>query len=390
MPFPWLRWFGSTDSGRGGRRRMTRAQRRGQRDDEIPQEDSKAVAERRHQKIGFGVGAAFLFVIVGVVAFGYYQEFYKPPRVWAGSVNNVEFNMGDLVSRIRVLQGETRREGGQVNLATVPFEYLTGLLNAEILRQQTHSLGISITDDDIELTIQRRFTPRAASGQQTDPGQLELEYKNNYVSFLTDSNLSDGEYRVIIEEELAKGALAALLSRSIEDPQQQVEIQWIVIPLNGDVLAVDVVNRLENEDFTRIAQDLGAPSPFAGRDGYVGWVPKGAFPELDDTIFGNEEAGIPALEPDTFSDPIFTSDGSFIVKKLSGGRERQLEDIMFLKLVSESMDKWQQDALSLGSDQKTVKMKFNSRYYAWVADQVNITAPRLDRPTPVPFPGMAR
>lgn len=393
MPFPWLRWFGSANTGRGGRRRRMRAQQRPHEENDTPQEAPGVVAERRKRRFSFGIGGAFLLVIVGVVVFGYYQEFYKPPRVWAGSVNNVEFSMGDLVQRIRVLQGVNRYQGGQVNLGTAPFEYLQNLINAEILRQQAPLLGISFTDDEIDQQLRRQFVPTADPGQETDPGQLEREFKDNYLTYLTATGLSDGEFRVIVEEQLSLRALAGLLSREIEDPQRQVEIQWIQLPLDGDILPNDVAQRLENEEFTRIAQELSSPSQYAGPDGYVGWVPQGAFPDLDDAIFGNGEKGIQSLAAGTFSEPIFTSEGFVIVKVLSGAEEQELEDDMFLKLTLEAVESWQRDALQSGTSQGFVRMNFNSRFYAWVTDQVIITAPRVDRPAPGPeqiLPGLGR
>ena len=382
MPFPWLRWFGSASRGRGGRRRSMRAQQRAHGETETPQVAPEVVAERRKRRYSFGIGAAFLAVIVGVVVFGYYQEFYKPPRVWAGSVRNVEFTMGDLVDRIRVLQGVGRRQGGQVDLGSAPFDYLQELVDAEILRQESPGLGINVTDDDVEQELHRRFTPTAAPGEETDPGQLEREAENRYVSFLTDTNLSDGDYRRIIEEELSLNRLKDLLARDIEIRQQQVEVQWIQLSFDGGIVASDVVQRLENEDFTRIAQELNLPSQYAGPDGYVGWVPRGAFPDFDDTIFGNEQEGIQPLATGIISEPIFTTDAFFIIKVLSGAEERDLDGRMFVKLVNETADKWQLDARALGSTQGTVRMNFNSRLYKWVTDQVLITAPRVDRPAP--------
>ena len=249
MPFPRPRLFGSAESGRGARRRSRRAQRRGIEEDTSPQIDPTVVTERRQRKIGIGIGTAFLFIIVGVVAFGYYQEFYKPPRVWAGSVSNVEFNMGDLVARIRVLQGVNRYQGGQVNLSTVPFEYLQNLINAEVLRQRSHSLGIAITREDIDRELRRQFVPTPDPGQETDPGQLEQEFNDNYTRFLIATGLSDSDFRVIIEEQIAVRALAGLLSLGIEDPQPQAEIQWIEIPLDSEIFPNDVMRRLENEDY---------------------------------------------------------------------------------------------------------------------------------------------
>ena len=113
-------------TGRAGRRRRERSAGPGREAESPP---SAPVAEgaalrRRRLLLSIGLGTALVAVVFGVVAFGYYREFYRPPRVWAGSVNNVEFTMGDLVQRIRVLQGVNRYQGGQVNLGIVPFEYL--------------------------------------------------------------------------------------------------------------------------------------------------------------------------------------------------------------------------------------------------------------------------
>ena len=381
MPFPRPRLFGSAESGRGARRRSRRTQRRGHEEDTSLQVDPTVVTERRQRKIGIGIGTAFLFIIVGVVAFGYYQEFYKPPRVWAGSVSNVEFNMGDLVARIRVLQGVNRYQGGQVNLSTVPFEYLQDLINAEVLRQRSHSLGIIITEEDIYQELRRQFLPTPDPGQETDPGQLDREFNDNYLRFLTATGLSDSDFRVIIEEQIAVGTLAGLLSLEIDDPQPQVEIQWIEIPLDSEIFPNDVMRRLENEEFIRVAQELNVPSQYSVSSGYVGWVPRGAFPDLDDVIFGGGKDELEPLAAETISEPIFSDNSFFIVKALAVAEERELTNVMALKLTVEAVDAWQENALTSGTEDRTVRLNFNSRLYEWVTNQVFITAPRIDRPT---------
>ena len=382
MPFPSLRMFGASDSGRGERRRNRRAQG----EDYVSPEPTGVVAAKRQQRLGIGLGAFLILVIAGVVAFGYYKEFYQPPRVWAGSVRDVEFNMGDLVSRIRVLQGVNRYQGGQVNLSTVPFEYLQNLVHAEILRQQSPALGIKIEAEDIDKELRRQFSPTVEVGQETDPGQLDREFKENYSSYLTATGLSDGDYKVILKEQLSIRALAGLLSQDIEDEQPHVEIQWIQIAIDGDILIDEVETRLENEDFTRIAQELNSSSQFADPNGYVGWIPKGAFPDLDTSIFGDESQGIEPLALDEVSDPIFTNDAYYLVKLLSDSEERPLSNIMGNKLLKENVEEWQRKTLVAGTQAETVKMNFNSSLYEWVTDQVFITAPRVERPTPVPNP----
>ena len=384
MPFPWLGRLGAANAGRSGRRRNRRAQKRSQGEVSAPQEDIQVITQRRQRRIGFGIGSVLILTIIGVVLLGYYQEFYRPPRVWAGSVRNVEFTMGDLVARIRVLQGVNRYQGGQVNLSRVPFEYLQNLVNAEILRQRSPVLGIQIQDDDIEQELRRQFLPTADPGEETDPGQLESEFRNSYGGYLTATGLSDADFRVIVEEQLAHRALALSLAQEIEPIQPHVEVQWIQIPMDGEILIDDVAQRLANEDFTRVAQELNSANQFADPNGYVGWVPKGAFPDLDDYLYGNEEDEIAALKPGLVSEPIFTADAYYLLKVLAAAEDRELNNTMGQKLLQENVLLWQREALVAGTTAGTVRMNFNSRLYDWVTNQVFITAPRIDRPTPVP------
>ena len=384
MPFPWLGRLGAANAGRSGRRRNRRAQKRSQGEVSASQEDIQVITQRRQRRIGLGIGSVLILTIIGVVLLGYYQEFYRPPRVWAGSVKNVEFTMGDLVARIRVLQGVNRYQGGQVNLSRVPFEYLQNLVNAEILRQRSPVLGIQIQDDDIEQELRRQFLPTADPGEETDPGQLESEFRNSYGGYLTATGLSDADFRVIVEEQLAQRALALSLAQEIEPIQPHVEVQWIQIPMDGEILIDDVAQRLANEDFTRVAQELNSANQFADPNGYVGWVPKGAFPDLDDYLYGNEEDEIAALKPGLVSGPIFTADAHYLLKVLAAAEDRELNNMMGQKLVQENVLLWERKALVAGTTAGTVRMNFNSRLYDWVTNQVFITAPRIDRPTPVP------
>ena len=384
MPFPWLGRLGAANAGRSGRRRNRRAQKRSQGEVSASQEDIQVITQRRQRRIGLGIGSVLILTIIGVVLLGYYQEFYRPPRVWAGSVKNVEFTMGDLVARIRVLQGVNRYQGGQVNLSRVPFEYLQNLVNAEILRQRSPVLGIQIQDDDIEQELRRQFLPTADPGEETDPGQLESEFRNSYGGYLTATGLSDADFRIIVEEQLAQRALALSLAQEIEPIQPHVEVQWIQIPMDGEILIDDVAQRLANEDFTRVAQELNSANQFADPNGYVGWVPKGAFPDLDDYLYGNEEDEIAALKPGLVSGPIFTADAHYLLKVLAAAEDRELNNTMGQKLLQENVLLWQREALVAGTTAGTVRMNFNSRLYDWVTNQVFITAPRIDRPTPVP------
>ena len=377
MAFPWNRGDGQDQTAPADARRRARGRRA--RQEEARAESSRSTREKRHEKLAWGIGSGLLVLVIGIVVFGFYQEFYRPPRVWAGSVRDQEFKMGDLVERIRVLQGLS----GQVDLSTVPFEYLRDLLNAEVLRQAAPNLGFRLTDEDIDGVIKSQFYPSVPEGQESDPGQLDQEFQNNYQIFLARTDLADADFRVIVQEQIALQQLGLMLGRTIPETTEQVEVEWIRTEIEGRIDVGAVRARLGTEktgggeDFIKVAGEVGVPAGFADRTGYVGWVPKGAFPELDGALFGDEERDIPPLEVGEISGPIFTQNGIYIVRLLTGPTDREFSNQMRNKLNVELVTKWQTDEQIRGANAGWLRMNFNSKWYAWVADQVRLSAPRV-------------
>ena len=235
--------------------------------------------ESRRQRIAVVVGAVLILVIVGVVLAGVYQQFILPPRVMAGEVRGVRFTMGDLVERIRVLQGINRYQGGQVDFSRIPFQLLTDLLHAEILRQAAPGLGINVTDAQIDDAIRDQFRPEPGPGQEAgDPqleAQLDAEFDNTYKNFLTQVNLTDDAYRRIMEERLHQSTLFGIMLGSLPEEAPQIELQAIAMGLNSNASPEAVRERLV------LGQDFGSVSrEISGSDGYIGWVPEGAFPRV--------------------------------------------------------------------------------------------------------------
>ena len=164
------------------------------------------------------IGGALILIIIGVIMAGVYQAFIHPPRVMAGEVRGVRFTMGDLVERIRVLQGIDRYQGGQVDLSTIPFQLLTDLLHAEILRQAAPGLQINVTDDQIEEAIRGRFRPEPQPGRKwmTPSWMLNIRIP----TLVSDpGDLTDDAYRRIVEEQLQQRELfSRMLASSPSKP----------------------------------------------------------------------------------------------------------------------------------------------------------------------------
>ena len=369
----------------GRRRRNGRAGRRGASEGETAATRARrSRRERRRQLIAVIVGAVLILTIVAVVAVGVWQQYILPPRVMAGQVRDVRFTMGDLVERIRVLQGINRYEGGRVDFSRVPFQLLTDLLHAEILRQAAPGLDISVTEDDVEAEIRNRFRPEPAPGQEVDDAQLDAEYRSDYIAFLTQVNLDDGDYRRIVVERLQQRELFTRMLATLPTEAPQVELQAIGIGVNSDAAPEAVRERLQlGEDFAAVAREIN------GSDGNIGWVPEGAFPEFDPYLFGavDEDTGersAPLLAPGEVSDPIYADETIFLIQIAGGPETRAVEPPMQFQLAGALVQEWKDDQLAQGSEEGWVKINFDSNRYAWVTDQVRITAPRV---TPSPQPG---
>ena len=397
LPLPWKRSADTAaeDPAEVSDRRSPR--RRGGRNRRVGVTDEAAAraarerrsAERRRQRIAIILGGVLILIIVGVVMAGVYQAFILPPRVMAGEVRGVRFTMGDLVERIRVLQGIERYQGGQVDLSTIPFQLLTDLLHVEILRQAAPGLGINVTDEQIEETVRSQFRPEPQTGQEVDDAQLDAEYQNNYTSFLTQVNLTNDAYRRIIEERLQQRELFTRMLASLPAEAPQVEAQAIALSINSDAAPEAVKERIElGEDFATVSREL------SGNDGYIGWIPEGAFPEFDRYLFGEtivdsngETVRRPALlEAGEVSGPIYEEQTIFLVQAISEPETREIEAVMQFQMASAAVDQWKDDQLAQGSEEGWVKINFDSNRYAWVTEQVRLTRPRVTQEPP-PQPG---
>ena len=383
LPLPWKRSAATAEDESpppSGPRPVRRRGGRNRRVGATSNEDTAAARQRRsqegrRQRIAIIVGAVLLLTIIGVVSFGVYQEFVRPPRVMAGEVRGERFSMGDLVERIRVLQGINRYQGGQVDFSRIPFQLLTDLLHAEILRQAAPGLQINITEEQIDEAVESVFRPAAQPGQEVDDAQLDAEKDNNYINFLTQVNLDDGVYRRIVEEQLQERELFVRMLSAIPEEAPHVEVQAIALSANSSASPEAVKERLVlGEDFASVAREL------SGSDGYIGWVTQGAFPEFDPYLFGDEES--PALlEPGEISDSIYIDEAIIIVQAIGEAETREVEQQMAVQIAAARVDQWKDDQLAQGSDEGWVKINFNSDRYAWVTDQVRLTRPRVT-PTP--------
>ena len=358
------------------------------------QQTGDRTVRRKRLLIIIAVGAVVLLAVAGIAIYGFYDQFVEPNRVLAARVGDTRYTQGDLVKRLRMEQSASAAIGQPFDFATTPLRVLLGMAEAEIIRRAAPGFNIYVSESDVQEGLLDRFAPSVPEGQEVREGQLRQEFEENYRRFLTNSHLSDGDYRRIVEESIYRERMREKLGEQIPSIDEQVEVQWIKLTApgaGGDLTAPgtsdplttspdSVRERLESEDFTEVAREVSVFSSYSEDDGYVGWVPKGAFPLLDPFLYGNDEAE--PLEINEISEPIFTTDGIFILRVTSGPEYQEISEIMTEKLKTESLENWLQEQKTIGGEEGWYEVNWNSDIYAWVNEQVRKTAPPPS-PTPV-------
>lgn len=288
----------------------------------------------------------------------------------ASRVGDVRLTGKQLVHRILVLGAIRAHEGGTDDPAAPPFEYVHEWTEAEILRQQAPGMGIVPSDEAIESELRRRFLPQSTGAQNADSDERESEFQTVYAAFLESTGIPDSEYREIVEEELTVSAFHQFLGQDIADPQEQVEVQWIRLPPDNEVSLEELLQNLREEPFESVARDVSQSAGYSDASGYVGWIPRVAFPDLERALFGDKEFSMPPIPVGEMSQPIWVADGVYILRILSEPEVRDISEQMKVKLTTELVNQWQQKAISKGLEDDSVKLTFNSSSYDWVLARV--------------------
>ena len=363
----------------------------------------------RKQRIAWVVGGVALLLILAFPAFGFYRTYVLPPRQLAASVGGVKFTRGDLVKLVRVMASAERGQGGELDLTTAPFEVLYNMVENELIRQAAPEYSIRVTNEDLDAALKARFYPEPAAGETPSEDDLNREYQERYRGFLTQSQLSDKDYRQVVQFQLYRDRLREELAAREAFVRDHVEVEWIKVSQeNADPTAITKKIR-EGAAFADVARESNVDTIYAAdqtRPGYVGWIPRQAFRQFDPyffgpaatpdpsttptpTAFGSEGSTTPPppedeveqLKVGEVSDPITVDEGTFIIRVISAPTVREITEAKWKdKLKNESLKRWIEQRWT----EKDVQVSFDADVYAWVVKQVRKALPSaLETPTAV-------
>ena len=229
-----------------------------------------------------------------------------PPARAGGSATAGAAQSTDVISILAVVNGQTidREQLSNECLARYGIEALEGLVNRQLIFNETQRLGIVITDQDIEQEI------------ETTAAKFNLP-KDRYLKVLADErNIELDRYRQMIWMELS---LRQIASRDITVTREEidrmleaeigpkVQVRMISLLDRGQADEVLALAKANPEDFGRLAKEYSKDRNFAAVMGLVPPIRKHVGdPTLEGIAF--------AMKPGEISDVIEIANQFLILK----------------------------------------------------------------------------
>ena len=298
--------------------------------------------EFRRQVLVIAGFVLFLAVIGGIIGFGFFQDWYEEnverPNSKALEVGETTFDLDYFARRLKLmvaefgLQQQPEQAGVLVNLMA------NALGSEELLRQRAPvDLGVSVTPEEMELAIGERL-----GLTQSDPeafaAALEQELKR--------SDLSDDEYREMIEADILISKVQDVLSLSVPETIEQVRMRQILVGTEDE--ARSVLERLDaGEDFGELAGELSLDSATKEQGGERGWVDSATEEEggerqwlARDELDLSYAVKVFDLEVGVLSEPIPGPGGYFIFEVEEKEAEREVTPEQRTRISSSYFTHW--------------------------------------------------
>lgn len=197
-------------------------------------------------------------------------------------------------------------------------QVLDELIDQELINQGAPSLGINITDADVQTEIDTQINIAGS--------------KETWQSLIAQSDYSEAEWRDAQHDVLVTTAVRNKLLEPYLGDVEQVHARHIVVRTREEALSI--LERLKNgEDFVSLTREYSIYDSVRQTDGDLGWFARNELfqPALEDAAFN--------LEPPQIGGPIATNLGYHIIQVLEKAT-RPIEPERLPTLSENIFNKW--------------------------------------------------
>jgi parvulin-like peptidyl-prolyl isomerase len=272
-----------------------------------------------------------ILLVVGVLAYGYWDTYIRPAREAAVKVGDRTDNMTYFVKRLKLALSESGPSLNAAQIAAMPTQLAQQIIDEEVLLQRAKSLGVSVSNDDIDAYLAEQqgipFT-RDAAGHI----QHSAAFENAVRSRLEASGLTLAEYRRAMHGELLQQQVRKHFEDTLPEALPAVHLRKITVA--DEAKAKDVKQRLDGgADFAQIAASESTDTATKSAGGLQDWTPVDLLPtEL--------QQAVNSLSAGQVSDPIKVDNGYTIVKVEEKTDSRQLTDKDRTALADKQLNDW--------------------------------------------------
>jgi hypothetical protein len=313
------------------RRRAERGHFAPSRNQDRPIVTRRDTEGRQRKLLLIGI-VAIAAVLLGLLGYGWFSSSFQPPRQTIAGVDGEDLKLREVVPQTLLDLTITGVADPRTSLST--------LVRDRLLRGAASDLGIAVTDEDLDLDLVARFEP--ISDPDVDPPtSLSDEGQRSFDLILDALEVDADQYVEWREGVLLESAARAHFVEEEPETVEQVFVSWIVTASQLDI--EEAMTRIAaDEEFADVALDfdeqgLDTETGFSAANGEVGWIPRGAFPELDDLLFDTE------IEQGTPIGPLPTVFGSMVFVVTDGPSDETLSDSMRQLTAGTAFQVWMDD-----------------------------------------------
>ncbi len=331
--------------------------------------------DKRRQKVAIAIAVVVVLLVIAIPIYGWVTSFVLPPREVIVRVNDVEYDMGYLVKLMRMVQRQTEAGGQTVNLGTVPFQMVQDLATNELIVQGAQQRGILVTEEELDAEVRSRILGTIDETSST-PAEIETEFQESYRQFLNQVQVTDDEYREIVERDLYRIKLEEFVGDTIPREQEHVHLYAIVLQSREDAEEART-DFARGSTFSELVEDYPQDAETLRREGEIDWVPRGLLEEpVADLIF--DELPVGELSEPIPDFDVNTGQEFFLIYYVPEREEsRMVSDENFEILRSQAVSEWVIEERR----RQDVVTDFDSNQYAWLAKKLRLTT---TIPTPQP------
>ena len=284
-----------------------------------------ADSERWNRIFIIGGVLAVVLIVVGIVAYGWYDTKIKPLGKTVLTVEDTKVSLAHLERRMEYelkvspgIANDPNRALGFADetLAQLEFE---GTVLASI-----GGIDIAVTDEDVASEVKSR-------GNLAEDVEAKI-YANEFRRQVKDSGLKENEYRQLLAAQLATDKLAAYFAFLAPAAEPQVKARWMTFDTSE--AAQQALERVRaGEDFAAVGGELALDPPLE-RD----WSPRGSLllpKEVEDFLFGAQAGQL--------SEVISVSNAYYVAELQGTEPERPLTDEQRPQVAQRNMNEWIQE-----------------------------------------------